>query len=53
MTSKVKLSRKQFFLDVAGRILTVAIGVAEANRNDQAVNRLLRMKDRLNRRRAK
>jgi hypothetical protein len=45
------LSRKEFFRDCIGRLLTIAI--AAAGNNDAIVDRLLRTKDRLNRRGAR
>ncbi len=52
-TTQSKLHRRRFFCDLTGRMLTVAIAAAEASKNDELVNKLLRIKDRLNKRRAK
>ena len=46
-----KLARSEFFRDCVGRLLTVAIAVAEAAMSDRLADRLLHVKDRINRRR--
>ena len=53
MTSETKITRRNFFNRLAGRTLTVAVAAAEAAKNDRIVNRLLRVKDKLNRRRTR
>ncbi len=51
LTNKIQraaLTRQDFLRDCIGRLLTLA--VAAAGKNESLVNRLLRAKDRLNRR---
>jgi hypothetical protein len=45
------LSRRRFFANLAGRALTLAVAAAESGGKDRLVDRLLRIKDRINRRR--
>jgi hypothetical protein len=46
-----KLSKSDFIRDHLGRSLTFLVGIAASAGNDSMVDRLLRAKDKLNRRR--